>query len=100
MEERWDCEYENARGGYQIIPFDEYYGLYTWMDFLENENFANKVSNRYLTIDGTPSCGIGLAAAIGLPEEAQFSSVEQCKELVAHICCEKVQWINSTYSYG
>ena len=88
---RWDAKYTG--GGYAIIPFTQgYWGLYTYMKFPENPEWAIAHSG-YLDIKGDHiKLGAVAAALNGLPQEAQFQSAEQAKELVSETCNEKLTW--------
>jgi len=81
---------------YFIIPFGSYYGLYAELDFPENLEFSNKYTGyliRYYKPDGVQHpIGCSLASAIGLPEEAQFKSIDECKKFVSETNAARVIW--------
>jgi len=81
---------------YSIIPFGPYYGLYAHLDFPKNTEFSSKHTGyiiRYYKPDGVQHpIGCALASAIGLPEEAQFESIEDCKKFVSETCSAVVIW--------
>lgn len=92
--ESWSCTYAAGgnpqfNGGYAIVPFGDYYGLYYWN---ETQNGVAPVA-RYLKVGWGYSIGPGAAAATGLPPEAQFSSVEQCQEQVASGDSARLVWV-------
>ncbi len=80
---KWDYDKENdnwifrlsEESGYHVIDFKEYFGLY----YYGNNNSSK---DGYLTKDFIMCCGPGLAAAIGLPNEAQFKSIEEIKKYI------------------
>lgn len=81
-----------GRTTYYIIPFGSYYGLYAELDFPENPEFASKHTG-YITKYGIRGpIGCSLASAIGLPEEAQFKSIEDCKNFVSETNSAVVIW--------
>jgi len=76
---------------YVITSFGSYYGVYVVKGDLQILDLSN---DGYLNKQNAIACHCSVACAIGLPEDAQFITVEECKEFVAKQYSEELQWFD------
>jgi hypothetical protein len=98
---RWDCQTDRGHSSYSIIPFEggKYYGLficYTFPDDDMSMTEFNLEHTGYMYNSGIfKVIGCALVSAQGLPDEAQFKSVLECKKYISETCSEYLEWKRS-----